>query len=146
MLVLSEVYDPRGDHASDPLCWPFQASTSDLEGLPPHVIEVDEDRSGPRRGHRLLPQASAAGVHAVGRVLLGLPHAGDVFFGSEAPQVVEASIGSIAGFARSLKEQPPPPPPALWGGSRAAWLRSKPPSPTVQARTRTTAEYAGTGE
>ena len=102
MLVLSEVYDPRGDHASDPLCWPFQASTSDLEGLPPHVIDVDEVDPVRDEGIAYYRKLRAAGVPAVGRVLLGLPHAGDVFFGSEAPQIVEASIGSIAGFARSL--------------------------------------------
>ena len=46
MGALANVYDPDGHNAVNPLAWPYHASRSDLEGLPPHVISVNElDRS-----------------------------------------------------------------------------------------------------
>ena len=42
MGALAKVYDPSGDHATDPLAWPLHASADDLAGLPPHVISVNQ--------------------------------------------------------------------------------------------------------
>ena len=35
-------YDPAHENDHNPLCWPYFAETGDLQGLPPHVISVNE--------------------------------------------------------------------------------------------------------
>jgi acetyl esterase/lipase len=37
-----QIYDPGGEHATDPLCWPYHAIVDELAGLPPHLISVNE--------------------------------------------------------------------------------------------------------
>lgn len=39
---LARNYDRTGVNATSPLAWPYFAEPSDLEGLPPHVISVNE--------------------------------------------------------------------------------------------------------
>jgi acetyl esterase/lipase len=39
---LAKAYNPDGANAHNPLAWPLNAQRVDLEGLPPHVISVDE--------------------------------------------------------------------------------------------------------
>ena len=63
MGALAKVYDPSGEHATDPLAWPLHATADDLAGLPPHVISVNQldplrrGDPGPRRQrcHALRP-------------------------------------------------------------------------------------------
>ena len=40
--ALAKVYDPSGENATNPLAWPMHVSVEELEGLPPHVISVNE--------------------------------------------------------------------------------------------------------
>ena len=42
MTMMATLYDPAGEHATNPLAWPYFAAARDLEGLPPHVITTDE--------------------------------------------------------------------------------------------------------
>ena len=42
MDMLVAVYDPTGENAENPLCWPYFATEADVEGMPPHVITVNE--------------------------------------------------------------------------------------------------------
>ena len=42
MGALAKVYDPDGQNTLNPLAWPLCAEASDLEGLPPHIISVNE--------------------------------------------------------------------------------------------------------
>jgi acetyl esterase/lipase len=42
MGALAKLYDPTGDNATNPLAWPYHAQPSDLQGLPPHVISVNQ--------------------------------------------------------------------------------------------------------
>ena len=39
---LAKIYDPSGANATNPLAWPYHATVEDLEGLPPHVVSVNE--------------------------------------------------------------------------------------------------------
>jgi acetyl esterase/lipase len=99
MALLAEVYDPGAGHATDPLCWPLQASADDLAGLPPHMIsvnEVDPLRDEGRAYHRGLVEA---GVPADIRTVLGACHAGDLMFRAAAPDMYEATISDIHRFA-----------------------------------------------
>ncbi len=42
MAPLAKIYDPSGAHTTNPLAWPYHATVEDLEGLPPHVVSVNE--------------------------------------------------------------------------------------------------------
>lgn len=100
--LLAEVYDPGAAHADDPTCWPHRASAADVEGLPPHVItvnELDPLRDEGLAYHRLLLRA---GVSSVGRVNLGLCHVGEMLFRAAIPDAYLAAVRDLAGYARSL--------------------------------------------
>jgi acetyl esterase len=102
MAVMAEVYDPGGAHAEDPTCWPYQASASDLEGLPPHVISVNELDPLRDEGLAYYRRLVDAGVSAVSRTVNGTCHAGEMIFAAALPDVAAATIRDIKGFADSL--------------------------------------------
>jgi acetyl esterase len=102
MDMLVAVYDPSGENAENPLCWPYFATEEDVRGLPPHVISVNELDPLRDEGiayHRLLQRA---GVPAVGRVNLGLTHAAEMSFRAAVPEAYKATVRDIHGFADSL--------------------------------------------
>lgn len=102
MATLVKAYDPTGDNATNPLAWPWHALKHDLEGLPPHVISVNELDPLRDEGLSFYRKLLGAGVSAVGRTVLGTPHAGDVMFGDVAPEIYDETVRSIYGFANSL--------------------------------------------
>ena len=102
MSALVRVYDPKGEHASNALAWPYNAEASDLEGLPPHVIsvnELDPLRDGGLAYYRKL---ISAGIPAVGRTVAGTPHGGDLAFPDITPEIYQSTLDAIHSFARSL--------------------------------------------
>jgi acetyl esterase len=102
MDMLVAVYDPTGENAENPLCWPYFATEDDVRGLPPHVISVNELDPLRDEGiayHRLLQRA---GVPVVGRVNLGLTHAAEMSFRAAVPEAYRATVRDIRGFAGSL--------------------------------------------
>jgi acetyl esterase/lipase len=102
MGAMAAVYDPSGEHWSDPLAWPYHATVDDLVGLPPHVISVNELDPLRDEGLAYYRKLLAAGVSAVGRTVNGTTHAGDVIFRAALPEVYAASVRDLVGFARSL--------------------------------------------
>ncbi len=98
--LLVAVYDPTSSHAENPLCWPYHASREDLEGLPPHVIVVNELDPLRDEGIAHLRNLVAAGVEARGVINLGLVHAADLIFRQALPDVYFNGISAIAEFAR----------------------------------------------
>ncbi len=63
------------------------------------VNELDPLRDEGLQYYRRLLRA---GVPTVGRVVAGTCHGGDLLFGSAMPEVFDASIRDVSGFARSL--------------------------------------------
>lgn len=102
MSVFASIYDPSGEHDTDPLAWPYHAATDDLTGLPPHVISVNEldplRDEGIAYHHKLL----AVGVRSVCRTVIGTCHASDVMWRGAIPDVYAASVRDLVGFAYSL--------------------------------------------
>ena len=101
MAGLVKAYDPQGRHAANPLAWPYHAEAGDLEGLPPHVISVNELDPLRDEGIAYYRKLAAAGVSAIGRTVHGTSHSADQLF-DVLPEVCEETMRSIVGFARSL--------------------------------------------
>ncbi|NOT55012.1 MAG: alpha/beta hydrolase fold domain-containing protein [Deltaproteobacteria bacterium] len=102
MGVLASVYDPEHKNATNPFCWPYWATREDLQGLPPHVISVNELDPLRDEGLRYYQKLLAAGVPVYSRTVNGTCHAADVLFRKALPNVYAATLRDIKGFADSL--------------------------------------------
>ena len=102
MAAMVTTYDPQAAHRTNPLTWPYYASSADLQGLPPHVIAVNELDPLRDEGLAYYRKLLAAGVPTIGKTIHGTPHAGDQLFGAVIPDVFADTLRSIYGFATSL--------------------------------------------
>lgn len=102
MATMVKVYDPHNAHATNPLAWPLHASKEDLEGLPPHVISVNELDPLRDEGLAYYRKLLAAGVPALARTVHGTPHAGDLILPDVTPDLYQEANALICRFARSL--------------------------------------------
>ena len=75
---------------------------ADLEGLPPHVISVNELDPLRDEGLAYYRKLVRAGVPTSSRTVNGTCHAGDVLFVNVMPEVFQASLDSLRSFAYSL--------------------------------------------
>lgn len=102
MGVLATAYDPEHKNGANPLCWPYHATREDLQGLPPHVISVNELDPLRDEGLKYYQKLLSAGVSVYSRTVNGTCHAADVLFRKAIPDVYAATIRDIKGFADSL--------------------------------------------
>ena len=102
MATLVKVYDPEGQHATNPLAWPYHATNDDLRGLPTHVISVNELDPLRDEGLAYYRKLLAAGVPTVARTVHGTPHAGDLSYPDITPEIFGETMRSIYGFANAL--------------------------------------------
>lgn len=107
MAALFKLYDPSGENANNPLAWPLQAKREDLQGLPPHFVSVYELDPLRDEGIAYTRALIDAGVTASCRTINGVTHAGDMSHRAAMPEVYEASIRDIKGFAASVCTMPP---------------------------------------
>ncbi|EMC98124.1 hypothetical protein BAUCODRAFT_66791 [Baudoinia panamericana UAMH 10762] len=100
MAYMAHLYTPNSADATNPLAWPYHASREDLEGLPPHVLALDELDPLRSEGEGYVRKLAAAGVLAVGEVNIGSVHAASVVFRQAVPEMHRNAVRSVAAFAR----------------------------------------------
>jgi acetyl esterase len=84
------------------LAWPMHAEGTDLEGLPPHVISVNQLDSLRDEGLLHYRKLLDAGVSAVSRTVNGTCHTSDCLLLHAMPDVWHATIRANKGFPDSL--------------------------------------------
>ncbi|CQD16853.1 alpha/beta hydrolase domain-containing protein [Mycobacterium lentiflavum] len=100
--LLGSLYDPDDENSNDPTCFAGVATDEDLNGLPPHVISVNELDPLRDEGLDYYRRLVRAGVPTVGRLVAGTCHGGDLIFAGAMPEVFVASIRDLSGFTKSL--------------------------------------------
>lgn len=83
----------------NPLAWPGFAKESDVQGLPPTMISVNECDPLRDEGINFYRLLLKAGVPAMCRQVMGTSHAAEIF-PSTCPDVARETAVSIAAFAR----------------------------------------------
>ncbi len=96
------MYSPDGADDTNPMAWPYHSSVEDLQGLPPHVISVNELDPLRDEGLAYFRKLLSAGVTASSRTVNGTVHAGDCLFRDAMPEVYLGTIRDISSFANSL--------------------------------------------
>ncbi|MFJ8027633.1 alpha/beta hydrolase fold domain-containing protein [Streptomyces sp. NPDC096311] len=105
MDLFGTVYDPDGEHTENPLSWPYFVDSSELVGMPAHVIAVDELDPFRDEGIAYYRKLLAAGVPAHGRVNLGIVHGAASIFRQAIPDVYHSTIRDIHRFASTVRSR-----------------------------------------
>lgn len=100
LAVIAAAYD--GSDSTDPLAWPWHATTDYLKGLPPTVISVNEMDPLRDEGAAFYNALVTAGVNARLRQVDRTTHAADVIFQGVIPDIAEATITDLCDFVASL--------------------------------------------
>jgi acetyl esterase/lipase len=102
LAVMGSLYDPTTEYARDATAFAGMATDDELAGLPPHVISVNELDPLRDEGLEYYRRLVRAGVPAVGRIVAGTCHGGDLLMASVMPEVFESSMRDVSGFVKSL--------------------------------------------
>jgi acetyl esterase len=102
LALLGSIYDPTNSHAKDPTCWAAVATDEELTDMPPHVVSVNELDPLRDEGLEYYRRLTRAGVSAVGRMVAGTCHGGDLLLAHVMPEVFDATMRDVSGFAKSL--------------------------------------------
>ncbi|KAK1765240.1 alpha/beta-hydrolase [Phialemonium atrogriseum] len=98
----ARLYDPSGEHARDPLAWPYWAAEEDMEGLPPHLIVTSELDPLRDEGNAYYRKLVGAGVRAVGKMNMGVIHEAELFLPQTLPDLFHANLWELKKFIDSL--------------------------------------------
>jgi len=102
MTLMAALYDPTGEHTTNPLAWPYYAKEEDLRGLPPHVVTTDEIDPLRDEGLAFLRALQRAGVDATGHTYSGVGHACEQLMGAFVPDLFERALHDVVDFARGV--------------------------------------------
>ena len=95
-------YGPGEIERENPHAWPYHSPVEDLRGLPPFVVEMNELDPLRDEGMVFYRKLARAGVKVEAKVSLGVTHGAALVFRKVVPEVHEAAIRDVAGFAKSL--------------------------------------------
>jgi acetyl esterase/lipase len=99
LTLMAALYDPTGEHTTNPLAWPYYADATDLEGLPPHVITTDELDPLRDEGLAYLRALQRAGVEATGHTYSGVGHACELLAAAAIPELFQRALRDVVDFA-----------------------------------------------
>ena len=102
MGALVKTYDPNDTLRHEALAWPLSAKQPDLEGLPPHIISVNELDPLRDEGLAYFRKLLHAEVSAVCHTIHGTPHGADMNFADITPDTYANSVRMVTQFAYSL--------------------------------------------
>ncbi|MCW2557109.1 MAG: hypothetical protein JWP55_1073 [Mycobacterium sp.] len=102
LTLMAALYDPAGEHTTNPLAWPYYADATDLEGLPPHVITTDELDPLRDEGLAYLRALQRAGVEATGHTYNGVGHACELLAAAAIPELFERALRDVVDFAHRV--------------------------------------------
>jgi acetyl esterase len=102
LMLMAALYDPAGEHTTNPLAWPYYADVADLEGLPPHVITTDELDPLRDEGLAYLRALQRAGVNATGHTYNGVGHAGELLAAAAIPELFQRAQRDVVDFAHRV--------------------------------------------
>lgn len=102
MKPLVRLYTPTDEAMTDPFAWPYHATVEHLEGLPPHIVTVNELDPLRDEGLAHFRKLLAAGVEATCRTINGTCHAGDLLFPRDLPDTHAVTVRDVVAFARSV--------------------------------------------
>ncbi|KAK0701279.1 Alpha/Beta hydrolase protein, partial [Lasiosphaeris hirsuta] len=94
----AKLYDPTGTNARNPLAWPYWATEEDVKGLPPHLIVTSELDILRDEGNAYYRKLVRAGVHAIGRMNLGVIHQGEICYRHSVPEIFLNTLWEIRTF------------------------------------------------
>ncbi len=107
--VMADLYNYSGaDHLSsienqrNYLAWPYWAQPSQLVGLPPHVVVVNELDGLKDEGLHYYRSLLQAGVSATSFTINGTCHAADLIFRKALPNTYFATLDNIRNFANRV--------------------------------------------
>jgi acetyl esterase/lipase len=102
LTLMAALYDPEGEHTTNPLAWPYYADATDLEGLPPHVITTDELDPLRDEGLAYLRALQRAGVEATGHTYSGVGHACELLAAAAIPELFQRALRDVVDFAKRV--------------------------------------------
>ena len=103
MTLMATLYDPAGEHTTNPLAWPYFAAADDLRGLPPHVITTDELDPLRDEGLAYLRALQRAGVDATGHTYSGVGHAGEQLIAAAVPDLFDRALRDVGGLRAAAR-------------------------------------------
>ncbi|KAE8421065.1 Alpha/Beta hydrolase protein [Aspergillus pseudocaelatus] len=100
--AMQSYYAPNVQDRTNPLAFPYYATIEMCQGLPPHIIKVDELDPLRDEGIAYYRKLCTAGVDAIASVNLGVTHGSMVLFRRALSELHSAGMREIVGFAKSL--------------------------------------------
>lgn len=99
--LTASIYD--GIESKNPLAWPYHANKIQLQGLPPHVITVNELDPLRDEGIIFSEKLKHAGVNVKTKIIKGTVHAAENIFPLDIPIIHNQAIEDIKNFSYNLK-------------------------------------------
>ena len=99
---MAHFYTPNDKDSVDPFAWPYHATEEMLNGLPPHVVVMDELDPLRDEGFAYARRLQKAGVPTKATMNLGVLHGSALIMRNSLPELHKGTAREIAAFAKSV--------------------------------------------